>query len=213
MALSRLAREFAAEIRAHDWSDSPYRSDRAGHRREDDKDHESKPRLDEKQTGIVQLNVAWVVGQVLGHAGLLTADDIYEWADACGCQTSTLSGRPRSGHIKFGFRWRGDGVFAAPPVDPEPELVDEDISDDWDEIDFADPTGLEYPHAARLWNGWLKHRDVQKRVTASAISAYAQQRSNEADEDYVPLGALRSLFIEYYRRVHEPPVSWDSAPF
>jgi hypothetical protein len=33
MALSRLAEAFAAEICNHDWSDAPWRADRAGHDR------------------------------------------------------------------------------------------------------------------------------------------------------------------------------------
>jgi hypothetical protein len=36
MALSRLAEDFAAEIRNHDWSDAPWRADRAGHDRSRD---------------------------------------------------------------------------------------------------------------------------------------------------------------------------------
>jgi hypothetical protein len=31
MGLSRPARELAAEINHHDWSDAPFRADRAGH--------------------------------------------------------------------------------------------------------------------------------------------------------------------------------------
>ncbi|GAA3081775.1 hypothetical protein GCM10017600_75110 [Streptosporangium carneum] len=34
MALGRLAREFAAEIANHDWSDATERLDRAGHKRD-----------------------------------------------------------------------------------------------------------------------------------------------------------------------------------
>jgi hypothetical protein len=36
MTLSCLAREFATEIANHDWSDAPYRCDRAGHDRTGD---------------------------------------------------------------------------------------------------------------------------------------------------------------------------------
>ena len=35
--LSRRALEFAAEISSHDWSDAPYRLDRAGHQRSKDR--------------------------------------------------------------------------------------------------------------------------------------------------------------------------------
>ena len=34
--LSHIATAFADEISNHDWSDAPYRLDRAGHHREDD---------------------------------------------------------------------------------------------------------------------------------------------------------------------------------
>lgn len=117
MALSRLAREYAAEIRAHDWSDAPYRADRAGHRREDDRGWRDRPRLSERETEIVRLNVMWVVGQVLGHAGVLRLDEIYEWAEACGCDTNTPAGRPRSRQIRYGFRFDGD-AFAGPAAVP-----------------------------------------------------------------------------------------------
>lgn len=43
MALSRLAQEFAAEIANHDWSDAPYRTDRAGHQNSDDRPSRQGP--------------------------------------------------------------------------------------------------------------------------------------------------------------------------
>lgn len=43
MALSRLAREFAAEINYHDWSDAPFRLDRAGHQRDHDGNRATPP--------------------------------------------------------------------------------------------------------------------------------------------------------------------------
>jgi hypothetical protein len=83
MALSRLAQEFADEISAHDWSDAPYRLDRAGHRREYDSTSKlSETTLTEAETSAVRTNVMWVVAQVLGHADS-TLDPI-EFAAACG---------------------------------------------------------------------------------------------------------------------------------
>lgn len=102
MALSRLAREFAAEINNHDWSDAPWRRDRAGHRREHDGRRATSRQLDRDETESVRTNVMWVVAQVL-----LNADpnlDPYEFAEACGVNTRTRSGRPRSGHITAGLR-------------------------------------------------------------------------------------------------------------
>ena len=65
--LSRLAREFAAEIADHDWSDAPYRLDRAGHQRSFDS-RPSPSRLEDVETDRLRTNVAWVVGQVLAYS-------------------------------------------------------------------------------------------------------------------------------------------------
>jgi hypothetical protein len=102
MALSRLAREFADEIRNQDWSDAPFRADRAGHRREHDPKSHDYPQLDRQQTSTVRMNVMWVVAQVLGHADPNL--DPYEFAEACGVDTRTPSGRPKSGVITAGLR-------------------------------------------------------------------------------------------------------------
>jgi hypothetical protein len=102
MALSRLAREFAAEINYHDWSDAPFRMDRAGHRRELDTNLGNIPQLDAEQTNTVRTNVMWVVAQVLAHAD--PNIDPFEFAEACGVRTTTWAGRPRSGHITAGLR-------------------------------------------------------------------------------------------------------------
>jgi hypothetical protein len=111
--LSRLAREFAAEIHDHDWSDAPYRADRAGHRREfDAKSHKCR-QLSAEETHCVRMNVMWVVAQVLGHAD--PNFDVYEFAEACGVDTATPSGRPKSGVITAGLRYE-DGRLAQPGV-------------------------------------------------------------------------------------------------
>lgn len=81
MALSRLAAEFAAEIQNHDWSDAPYRADRAGHDRMIDTKAHGTPVLDAQGTALVRTNVMWVVAQVLGHAD--PNFDPLEFAEAC----------------------------------------------------------------------------------------------------------------------------------
>ncbi len=112
MALSRLASEIAAEIKFQDWSDAPFRADRAGHRREYDRPAPGAPLLDERQTATVRTNVMWVVAQALGHADPNL--DPYEFAEACGVDTRTPSGRPRSGHITAGLRYDASGRLTGP---------------------------------------------------------------------------------------------------
>lgn len=129
MTLSRLAQEFADEIRAHDWSDAPFRADRAGHRRErdsnlvrcPDSDWTKNGCLDLIRTDCVRINVMWVVAQVLGHADPnLATMDIYEFAEACGVDTRTPSGSPRSGVITAGLRREpGSERLAKPGVLPQ----------------------------------------------------------------------------------------------
>lgn len=117
MALSRLAREFAAEIREQDWSDAPYRADRAGHRREYDTNRGSTV-LTPAQTDIVRMNVMWVVAQVLGHADPNFNE--YEFADACGVNIYTRSGR-KDGSIAAGLRRTADGRYHRPgTASPDP---------------------------------------------------------------------------------------------
>lgn len=105
MALSRLAQEFAAEIKLQDWSDAPYRCDRAGHRREHDSPSKlSKVILDTEETSSVRMNVMWVAAQVLGHAD--PNFDVYEFAEACDVNTRTRTGR-QNGGIEAGLRKNG----------------------------------------------------------------------------------------------------------
>lgn len=115
MALSRDAREFAAEIANHDWSDAPYRCDRAGHDRSIDRT--TTQQLTPAQTDAVRANVMWVVAQVLGHAD--PNFDEYEFAEACGVNTRTRSGR-RDGSISAGLRRTSDGRFCRPGTWDEP---------------------------------------------------------------------------------------------
>lgn len=105
MALSRLAAEFAAEIRNHDWSDAPYRTDRAGHRREDDRLDRQSEQLSRAETDRIRMNVMWVTAQVLGHAD--PNFDEHEFAEAAGVNPYDSRGR-KSGAITMGLRKVGD---------------------------------------------------------------------------------------------------------
>lgn len=117
MALSRLAREFAAEINYHDWSDAPFRLDRAGHQRDHDGHRVTAKQLSPEETDCVRTNVMWVAAQVLGHAD--PNFDVFEFAEWCGVDTRTSSGRPRSGHIPAGLRRDVETGSVDRPGDPE----------------------------------------------------------------------------------------------
>lgn len=101
MALSRLAQQFADEIRQQDWSDAPYRIDRAGHQRIND-GHRGETVLSTDETDALRMNVMWVTAQVLAYND--SNLDVFEFAEACGVDTRTPSGRPRSGVITAGIR-------------------------------------------------------------------------------------------------------------
>lgn len=109
MALSALARQFAAEIKNHDWSDAPYRADRAGHNRAHD--NRVVPQLEGPQTETVRMNVMWVTAQVLGYQD--PSLDLYEFAEACGVNIYTSRGA-KSGHIPAGVRVDEKGRYAIP---------------------------------------------------------------------------------------------------
>ncbi|MDZ4269518.1 MAG: hypothetical protein U1D00_28205 [Mycobacterium sp.] len=121
--LSRLAREFAAEISSHDWSDAPYRLDRAGHQRHCDS-RATADQLGQHETENVLINVMWVTAQVLRH--LDPNLDVHEFAEACGVPRSRLlnsNGKP-SGVITHGLRWNDEqpGV-PLPPGAPLQRVV------------------------------------------------------------------------------------------
>ncbi|QQM45233.1 hypothetical protein [Streptomyces liliifuscus] len=109
MALSALARQFAAEIKNHDWSDAPYRADRAGHNREHD--NRAVPKLEDPQTDNVRMNVMWVTAQVLGYQD--PSLKLFEFAEACGVNIYTSRGA-KSGVITSGVRTNDDGHYAIP---------------------------------------------------------------------------------------------------
>jgi hypothetical protein len=100
MVLSRLAEQFAAEIHQHDWSDAPYRIDRAGHQRDHDS-HASGTTLSVPETDSVRMNVMWVTAQVLGYND--PNFDVFEFAEACGVNSRTRAGR-KNGFIDAGLR-------------------------------------------------------------------------------------------------------------
>ncbi|GAA4082791.1 hypothetical protein [Actinomadura miaoliensis] len=116
MALSRLAQELAAEIRLQDWSDAPYRIDRAGHRREYDSNKGDKV-LNANETANIRTNVMWVVAQVLGHQD--PNFDPHEFAQACGVNAYNSRGG-KSGVITSGLRRTPDGRYFKPgSLNPE----------------------------------------------------------------------------------------------
>jgi hypothetical protein len=101
--LSRNAQEMAAEIAGHDWSDAPYRLDRAGHDRNSDTKRTDNA-LSSDETDHVRWNVVMVTAQVL-----LLQDphmDIVEYAMACGLPrrlTHRSNGKPNGG-LTMGLR-------------------------------------------------------------------------------------------------------------
>lgn len=115
--LSRIAQEFAAEIAGHDWSDAPWRLDRAGHRREVDSNR-GVPVLAPEEADRVRTNVMWVVAQVLRHSDPNL--DLHEFAQACGIPsriTHNANGRP-SGTIPAGIRVDHETGCPYPPGEP-----------------------------------------------------------------------------------------------
>lgn len=112
--LSRLADEFAREIQNHDWSDAPYRADRAGHRREHDGRKKSHEVLSDDETDTVRTNVMWVTAQVLMHAD--PNFDLVAFAEACGAPRWVIynSSGKVSGALAAGIRRDNEGRAAAP---------------------------------------------------------------------------------------------------
>lgn len=112
--LSRIAQEMAAEIRNHDWSDSPWRLDRAGHDRSMDSKRGSHEPLDDFEADHVRTNVMWVTAQVLRYSD--PNFHVYEFAVACGVPyriTNNSDGRP-SAALSMGLRIDQDGRVARP---------------------------------------------------------------------------------------------------
>lgn len=113
MALSRLAQQFADEIREHDWSDAHNRLDRAGHRRADDRPSSAAP-LAEEESDYIRTNVMWVTAQVLRYND--RNFDVHEFAERAGVPASIRlrkDGSP-SGAIDMGLRINRDGEAHVP---------------------------------------------------------------------------------------------------
>lgn len=104
--LSRLAQEFADEIRLHDWSDAHSRFDRAGHQNDDDAVGRRARQMTPDETRKVHANAMLVVAQVLAHADQNFR--IKEFATASGVNLS-------EGTLKAGLRMGPDGRRAAEP--------------------------------------------------------------------------------------------------
>ena len=106
--LNRRARELAAEIKSHDFSDAPYRFDRAGHQRRFDGKKKSSKVLTAEETNFLRTNVMFVTAQVLKYEDPNL--DLHEYATACGVPrsiTHRANGSP-SDAIKYGLRWDDD---------------------------------------------------------------------------------------------------------
>lgn len=112
MALSRIAAQFAAEISLHDWSDAPFRADRAGHRHEHDPNSHNIPQLNASQTESVKVNAMWVTAQVLAYND--PNFDIDEFARACGFGERTASGTRWGGIFRAGLRGSTDSGPSQP---------------------------------------------------------------------------------------------------
>lgn len=113
MALSRIAQEFADEIRNHDWSDSPWRLDRAGHDSAHDRGAPSHAPLSLEEADNVKTNVMWVTAQVLFYQD--PNFSVGEFAVACGVprRVTHRSDGKFSGGLSNGLRVK-DGVVANP---------------------------------------------------------------------------------------------------
>lgn len=103
MALSRLAAQFAAEIKQHDWSDAPFRADQAGHDRE--LHPTTEPQLEPRQTEKVRANAAWVTAQVLAYNDPNFNE--HEFFRACGLDWRRSDGSQDWG-VTSGLRFEED---------------------------------------------------------------------------------------------------------
>lgn len=108
--LSRLAAEMAAEIRQHDWSDAPFRADRAGHDRKTDSNRRPEV-LSVVETENVKTNAMWVTAQVLGYND--PTFDVVEYAAACGVSNIRTGGWIRAGVRISNGRYDPPGTLAS----------------------------------------------------------------------------------------------------
>lgn len=224
-ALPRFARELAAEIAFHDWSDAPFRTDRAGHIRSDDRPGRRTEALTAEQTDNIRLNVSWVVAQILGYHGYLRDDDdVYEFMDACDVDTRTTAGR-RSGVITAGLRRYESGEFMPPygSTYAGPNMHEHLYSggpETWTDLDYADEEPVDLPLAANLVTSWLAKRKVPKLVTSTQVRGALRSNwdfrvitRDDTRQEYVEVGALREWFRWYWDKNHVPKPDLDDAPF
>lgn len=159
--LSRIAREHASEIAAHDWSDAPWRLDRAGHDRQHDTNKGTK-QLTAEETARVRTNAMWVTSQVLAYGD--PHFDVVEFARACGVQLS-------EGGLRAGLRG-GAGQYARPgrwDYDPTPEpnstnaeRREQLLERARDEIEALKQAG--HPSAAHVMDALVSHVGVLART-------------------------------------------------
>lgn len=214
MALSRIAREMAAEIAAHDWSDSPYRVDKAGHRREDDTGPKrSRNVLEEDQEMRVRANVCFVTAQVLGHAGLITPGDLAEYAAECGLNVRINRVRAVPGWLHFGIRWTGENGAADAFAPPALSIRERDRLEGqrllhrgpWTEVELDDETLVELDGIEEIPNTWLKWRQIDLPPFDSALRAHLIKNCHTIRENpeephtvkWIHLGELRGWFEHY----------------
>ncbi|KAB2584121.1 hypothetical protein BS297_16965 [Rhodococcus erythropolis] len=125
MPLNSTAAHLAAEIAAHDWSDAPYRIDRAGHSRNDDSDSKRTKDLPADETAKIKTNVMWNVAQVMAYSD--PKFDVNDFAKACGIPDSirlrhdgspsgTIESGLRSHQVSGGRRYAMPGSSANPAV-------------------------------------------------------------------------------------------------
>lgn len=102
--LTRDQQKRAAEIRAQDWSDAPFRRDRAGHRWEDDSPSKQTVRLDQTQTENLLWNVVVNAAQVYAYED--PNFDVYVFGEACGLPRHMLYNNRggRDGGLEAGIR-------------------------------------------------------------------------------------------------------------
>ena len=87
--LSKIAADFAHEIASHDWSDAPFRTDRAGHQRSSDGAKRTERVLNADESERVRVNVVFVAAQVLASQD--PNFDPWEFARAAGVRETYLS--------------------------------------------------------------------------------------------------------------------------
>lgn len=218
--LNRRAREFAAEICTHDWSDAPYRLDRAGH----DRRLDSRPTaecLSAAETDRLRTNVMWVVAQVLKHEDPNL--NLWEFAAACGVPQSVTqrsNGSP-SGTISNGLRWNDTAMkSAAEPGAPrwlvnlEVDVVNLDLfrkllakevqSDPWADAESFDP--MEFVDAEGITEG--ENRRSVSLYVHEWDGDHAADRAVRVVEAALPQGEPRTEVFVYDISALNPEDDW-----